>query len=229
MRRPDARIAHKIDAALGSARKVLNVGAGTGGYELADKKITAIEPSREMIKQRPPSDATVIQGNAENLPFGDNAFDAAMACLTIHHWSNQAKGVAQMRRVARDKVVFLTFDPEFRGFWLTDYFPALTTLDEGIMTKLPDYEKWLGSVSVSKVLIPHDCSDGFLAGYWRRPSAYLDKRVRSAMSSFWTIGDVTHGLAVLDADLKSGHWDERYGHLMGLDELDCGYRIVETN
>jgi SAM-dependent methyltransferase len=229
LRRPEARIACQINEALGSAASVLNVGAGAGAYEPNDKLITAIEPSREMIQQRPASDATVIQGNAENLPFGDNSFDAAMASLTIHHWSDQAKGVAEMRRVARDKIVFLTFDPAFRGFWLTDYFPALITLDEGIMPKISDYEKWLGAVSVSCVPIPHDCTDGFLAGYWRRPSAYLDERVRAAMSSFWRIGDVTAGLTALEADLKSGRWSERYSHLLDLDEFDCGYRIIKTS
>ncbi|MCB1481748.1 MAG: class I SAM-dependent methyltransferase [Rhodobiaceae bacterium] len=226
LRRPDPRIAQRIEDALGDAQSVLNVGAGAGSYEPSGRRITAVEPSAKMIAQRPPSDATVLQGSAEDLPFDDKSFDAAMAVLTIHHWSDKAKGVAEMRRVTRGKLVFLTYDPSFRDFWLLEYFPALITLDEGQMPKMADYETWLGDVSVSPAPIPHDCTDGFLAGYWRRPAAYLDERVRAAMSSFWALGDVSDGLARLERDLTSGEWERRYGHLMKLDALDCGYRLV---
>ncbi|MCP5368889.1 MAG: class I SAM-dependent methyltransferase [Hyphomicrobiales bacterium] len=228
LRRPDPRIARRIDAALGDAETVLNLGAGAGSYEPAGRRLTAVEPSARMVAQRPPSAAAVVRGGAEDLPFADGTFDAAMAVLTIHHWSDQARGVAEMRRVTRGKVVFLTYDPAFRGFWLADYFPALVTLDEGQMPTLADFETWLGPVRVSPVPIPHDCSDGFLAAYWRRPAAYLDRRVRSAMSSFWALGDVSPGLARLAADLDSGAWDRRHADLLALDALDCGYRLVES-
>jgi len=228
LRRPDPRIARQVDAALGDAETVLNVGAGAGSYEPSHRRITSVEPSAKMIAQRPASDAAVVQGGAENLPFADNAFDAAMAVLTIHHWSDKAKGVAEIRRAARGKIVFLTYDPSYRDFWLLEYFPALVTLDEGQMPAMADFARWLGPVSVSPVPIPHDCADGFLAGYWRRPAAYLDERVRSAMSSFWALGDVSEGLAKLAGDLQSGEWERRYGHLAGLDALDCGYRLVES-
>jgi SAM-dependent methyltransferase len=229
LRQPEPRIAQRIEAALGDARTVLNVGAGAGSYEPAGRQITAVEPSAEMIAQRVASDATVVQGRAEHLPFDDNSFDASMASLTIHHWSDKERGVREMRRVTRGKVVFLTFDPSFRGFWLADYFPALVTLDEGQMPQISDYAKWLGSVEVSAVPIPHDCTDGFLAGYWRRPAAYLDERVRAAMSSFWLLGDASEGLDRLAADLNSGAWEKRYASLLKLEELDCGYRLVVTS
>ena len=228
LRQPDPRIARRIEAALGDAETILNVGAGAGSYEPPGRKITAVEPSAEMIAQRAPSNAIVVQGSAENLPFEDAAFDASMAVLTIHHWSDRERGVKEMRRVTRGKIVFLTHDPSFRKFWLFDYSPALVTLDEGQMPRMTDYEKWLGSVEVSAVPIPHDCKDGFLAGYWRRPAAYLDARVRASMSSFWKIGDVTEGLKKLESDLKSGAWEERYESLLGFEELDCGYRLVVT-
>ena len=228
LRRPDTRIAQKIENALGTAQTVLNVGAGAGSYEPTNRQVTAVEPSAEMIQQRSDTTATAIQGSAEDLPFDDDSFEASMAILTIHHWSDKEKGVMEMRRVTRGKIVFLTYDPSFRGFWLADYFPALVTLDEGQMPRMTDYEIWLGSVKVSPVPIPHDCTDGFLAGYWRRPAAYLDERVRGAMSSFWALDDVSEGLERLTADLESGAWERRYSELLGLEELDCGYRLVET-
>lgn len=229
LRRPDPRIAAAITSALGDARTVLNVGAGAGSYEPAGRQVSAIEPSAEMIGQRSGAAANVIQGRAEDLPFDDNSFDASMAVLTIHHWSDQQKGVAEMRRVTRRRIVFLTYDPAFRGFWLADYFPALITLDEGQMPQIERYEEWLGRVRVSSMPIPHDCTDGFLAGYWRRPAAYLDERVRAAMSSFWKLGDVSDGLGRLEADLKSGAWARRYSDLLERETLDCGYRLVEAN
>ena len=228
LRKPDIRIAQTIEQALGNAKTILNVGAGAGSYEPAGRQITAVEPSMEMIQQRADRGATIVQGSAEALAFDDNSFDASMAVLTIHHWTDQKKGVGEMRRVTRDKIVFLTYDPSFRGFWLFDYFPELVTLDEGQMPQMAKYEKWLGAVNVTAVPIPHDCSDGFLAGYWRRPAAYLDERVRAAMSSFWALGDVSQGLQKLETDLQSGTWEQKYGDQLSLDQLDCGYRLVET-
>ena len=214
--------------ALGDAETVLNVGAGTGSYEPADKLVTALEPSAQMIRQRVASNVTVIQGSAENIPYNDNSFDASMAVLTIHHWSDKERGVKEMRRVTRNKIVFLTYDPSFRELWLFDYFPSLVALDEKHMPRMSQFRIWYGPVNVSTVPIPHDCSDGFLASYWRRPAAYLDERVRAAMSSFWALDDVSEGLEKLDLDLKSGAWEQRYSDLLNLDELDCGYRLVET-
>jgi SAM-dependent methyltransferase len=228
LRRPDPRIAARIESALGNSRTVLNVGAGAGSYEPAGREVTALEPSTAMIRQRAVPAARVVQGRAEDLPFADRSFDCAMAILTIHHWSDRAKGLSEMRRVTRGPIVLLTYDPAFRGFWLADYIPELVALDEMQMPRIEDYEPWLGPVDVCAVPIPHDCTDGFLAAYWRRPRAYLDPRVRAAMSSFWALGDVSDALARLGSDLESGAWAERYGEVLALDALDCGYRLVVT-
>jgi SAM-dependent methyltransferase len=227
MRQPDPRIAARIEAALGDARTVLNVGAGTGSYEPSDREVTALEPSAEMIRQRPVGAAPAVQGVAEALPFPDQSFDAAMAVLTVHHWTDQRRGLAELRRVARGPIVILTYDPAFRGFWLADdYLPALTALDEAKMPSLTLYREVLGDVRIEPVPIPHDCRDGFLCAYWRRPAAYLDPRLRAAMSSFHLIGDVSGPIAQLEADLASRVWQARHGHLLEREELDLGYRLV---
>lgn len=228
LRRPDPRIAALIESALGGSTTILNVGAGAGSYEPAGRTVTALEPSIEMIRQRSAPAAAVVQGRAEDLPFADGAFQASMAILTVHHWSDQSKGLKEMRRVTRGPIVLLTYDPAFRGFWLADYIPRLVTLDEAQMPALTDYERWLGPVAISPVPIPHDCTDGFLSAYWRRPAAYLDPRVRAAMSSFWALGDVSEALARLESDLETGAWAERHGELAALAALDCGYRLVVT-
>lgn len=225
LRKPDPRIAAMIHGALGPARTVLNVGAGSGSYEPADRQVTAIEPSLEMIGKRGKSAATVIQGTAEDLPFDDGAFDAAMAVLTIHHWADKRAGLKEMRRVTRGSIVLLTFDPAHRP-WLTDYLPELASLDEEQMPAMDDYPNWLGSVRVTRVLVPHDCTDGFLYAYWRRPWAYLDARIRSGSSSFWTIADAEPGLQRLKGDLETGEWQRRHAELLTLDSYDAGYRLV---
>jgi SAM-dependent methyltransferase len=225
LRKPDPRIAKIINSALGSAQTVLNVGAGTGSYEPKDRSVTAVEPSREMIRKRKPEVAEAIQASADDLPFDDKSFDASMAILTIHHWPDKGAGLREMRRVTRGRIVLLTFDPSHRP-WLTDYVPELAALDEAIMPRMSDYERWLGSVEITPVLVPHDCRDGFLYAYWRRPLAYLDPFVRSGSSSFWAIGNAEAGLQNLKRDLENGAWEHRYADLLALDEYDAGYRLV---
>ncbi len=225
-RKPDPRIARAVNDALGDARSVLNVGAGAGGYEPRDKSVTALEPSAEMIRQRPPGAAPVYQGIAEKLPFADRQFDAAMAVLTVHHWTDIEAGLREMRRVAKDRIVIMTFDPASDYFWLADYIPDIAALDQPIMPTLSAFESAFGEVSVSAVPVPHDCTDGFLGAYWRRPHAYLDPDVRAAISTFAKLGDISAALGRLKKDLHSGAWMARYGRLMEEAELDIGYRLV---
>lgn len=227
LRKPDPRIARIIESALGPAQTVLNVGAGAGSYEPAGRQVTAVEPSREMIRQRKPGAAKAIEASADNLPFPDKSFDAAMAILTIHHWPDKAAGLREMRRVTRGPIVLLTFDPTHRP-WLTDYLPELATLDEANMPAMTDYARWLGPVQITTVPVPHDCTDGFLYAYWRRPAAYLDDRIRSGSSSFWTMKNAEAGLAKLKHDLDTGAWEHRYADLLTRDEYDAGYRLVVT-
>jgi len=225
LRKPDPRIARIIERALGPAQTVLNVGAGTGSYEPTGRSLTAVEPSREMIAKRGSAAVKAIVASADDLPFDDKSFDAAMAILTIHHWPDKETGLREMRRVTRGRIVLLTFDPSHRP-WLTDYLPELAALDEAQMPIMPDYERWLGPVRITPVLVPHDCSDGFLYAYWRRPAAYLDAYIRSGSSSFWAIGNAEAGLQNLRRDIETGAWERHYAELLTLDEYDAGYRLV---
>ena len=149
-----------------------------------------------------------------------------LAILTIHHWPDRAKGLRELLRTARRHVVLLTWDPSYGGFWLTDYFPEMLEIDRKILPSVEELGRALGRISVTNVPIPHDCSDGFLGAYWRRPSAYLDPRVRSAISTFSKLTDVETGLVRLGDDLQSGEWRRRYGNLLRRSSLDLGYRLV---
>lgn len=227
-RQPDPRIAAAIIGALGDAETVVNVGAGAGSYEPADRSVVAVEPSLEMIRQRRPGSAPVVRASATHLPFRAGAFAAALAVLTVHHWSDRARGLAELARVARRPVV-LTWDPAAPGFWLVDdYFPAIVEMDRPIFPAIDEFRRAFGEVAIHPIPIPHDCRDGFLGAYWRRPAAYLDPGVRRAISTFSKIGDVEPALARLRRDLEDGTWERRHGSLLGRTELDLGYRLVVT-
>lgn len=225
-RRADPRIAARIDAALGSCRSVLNVGAGAGSYEPAGRRVVAVEPSGEMIRQRPAAAAPGVQASASLLPFRDQSFDAALAVLTVHHWPRREQGLAELRRVARERVVIFTWDPQHSGFWLVQqYLPEVLDMDRLAFPSLREIEMTVGPSTVAAVPVPSDCSDGFLGAYWQRPARYLDSHVRGAMSVFSRF-DSTTGLARLRRDLDDGTWLARHGALQELRELDVGYRLI---
>jgi SAM-dependent methyltransferase len=228
-RRPDPRIAQQILDALGDARRVLNVGAGAGSYEPTDRSVVAIEPSEVMIGQRAPDAAPVVRGVAERLPFPDGSFDAVLGVLTVHHWSDVARGLAEMRRVAPRRVVLGFDEPQSSSYWLpADYFPVIAAVESVRAPQLEDVVDGLGATRVEVVPVPHDCTDGFAGAYWRRPEAYLDPAVRCGMSSLAILPDevVEPALARLRADLESGAWHERHADLLARDEIDLGYRLV---
>jgi SAM-dependent methyltransferase len=226
-RRPDPRIMARLDAALGDADRVLNVGAGTGSYEPTGRQVLAVEPSTVMLAQRGSAGAPVVRGVAEALPFPDGHFDAALAVLTLHHWTDPRAGLAELRRVARRQVV-LHFEPGF-DWWLTrEYLPQLSEIELSHVLRPAEVAAALGDATVATVTVPHDCVDGFFAAYWRRPDAYLDRSVRDAISMFARMPDedVQAGLGCLDQDLRSGAWRDRHADLLELDEFDGGYRLV---
>jgi SAM-dependent methyltransferase len=228
-RATDPRIAAQIWAALGEARTVVNVGAGTGSYEPRDRELTAVEPSAVMIAQRPPDAVPAVQASAEALPFADASFDAAMAVLTLHHWSDFRAGCAELRRVARDRVVVFSWDPTYVGrMWLgPEYFPQHAREDVDGFPSLADQAAALDA-QVEVVPIPWDCRDGFFSAFWRRPEAYLDPAVRAGISTLAkrSEDELAEGLARLRADLDSGAWARRHADLLERDALDLGYRLL---
>ena len=231
-RRTEPRIAAQVWSALGDARTVLNVGAGTGSYEPSDRDVTAVEPSEVMRAHRPAGAAPCVAATAERLPFEDQSFDAAMAFATIHHWQDPFAGLREMQRVARRVVVFTcdTSDRTWRQrFWLTrDYLPEVASLRAcSVLASLPELAGAIGA-RMEPVLIPWDCADGFFEAYWRRPEAYLDERVRRGISGWALVGPGVERRAVrgLRDDLASGRWAERNGYLLDLEAAELGLRLL---
>ena len=229
-RKPDARIMDLVTEQLHDARSVINVGAGCGSYE-PDSVVAAVEPSMVMISQRPEGSAPAVCGVAESLPFADDSADACSAILTIHHWSDLARGIAELARVARERLVILTWDHRVaaESWLLRDYFPAAAATDRALAVPMDTLVDLLpASTVVHRVLVPADCTDGFGGAFWRRPRAYLDRTVRNGMSLFTLTPepDVSAGLTLLSDDLDSGEWERRYADLLTLDAYDFGYRLV---
>ena len=228
-RRGDPRIAARIEAALGSAETVVNVGAGAGSYEPVDRWVLAVEPSATMRAQRPAGAAPAIDARAETLPLDDDSVDAAMACVTIHHWDPQEAGLAEMRRVARGPVVVFTFELDALPAWQLDFLregieierPRFRTIDE-VAAALG------GSVRVEHVPTPADCTDGFFEAFWNRPEALLDPEVR-ASQSLWALlapGVEERIVERLRTALESGAWDAEHGRLRRQQSYDGALRLV---
>lgn len=228
-RRPDPRIASRIHAALGDARTVVNVGAGTGSYEPADRWVLAVEPSATMRGQRPPGAAPAIDGRAEALPLDDDAVDAAMACVTIHHWQDVAAGLAELRRVARGPVVVFTFDLARLPAWQHDHLRAAVEVELPRFPAIADVEAMVGGrTRVEAIPTPADCTDGFFEAFWNRPEELLDPSVR-ASQSVWPLlppGEEDRIVDRLRTDLASGAWDAEHGHLRARTELPGALRLV---
>jgi SAM-dependent methyltransferase len=228
-RATDPRIASAIRAALGDARSVLNVGAGTGAYEPTDLEVLAVEPSATMIAQRASGSAPAIRGSAESLPVADRSFDAALAVNTVHHWDDLAGGLRELRRVARKRIVIFRRDGQKGApLWLVErYLPVLAEPGKSAVIA-QTIERELGPVTEIAVALPRDCTDGLFSAYWARPEAYLDGEIRRNISNFALASEreLAQGLERLEAELESGEWDRRYGHLRSLPSLDLGHRIV---
>jgi SAM-dependent methyltransferase len=226
-RRADPRIETRIHGALGDAETVVNIGAGTGSYEPRDREVVAVEPSERMIGQRAPGSAPVVRARAEDLPFADGEFDASMAVLSDHHWADRARGLQEMRRVARRRAVVFTWDPaRVDDAWLVrDFLPGFRRLPGMALQEIATH---LGATEVQTVPIPADCRDGFFHAYWARPHAYLDPAVRRNISVFARLpaAEVDCAVEQLRADLASGAWQARNQDILGRAELDLGYRLL---
>jgi SAM-dependent methyltransferase len=239
-RREDPRIAARIRAALGDARSVLNVGAGAGSYEPPGLRVVAAEPAAVMIRQRPDGAAPALRAVAEALPLRDGSLDAAMALLTVHHWRDPLRGLAELRRVASRIVILLSSTLTSRMWLTSEYFPAMARqrrpdIQPGVIAgwlarpeadHLGNGSRW--RVRIEPLPLPRDCLDGFGEAFWARPEAYLDPVVRAGMSAFGLLTEAERrpGIDRLEADLASGAWQARHARLRELDELDCGHRLV---
>ncbi len=225
-RTPDSRIQALITEALADTGSVLNVGAGTGSYEPLDRPTIAVEPSSVMIEQRSAGLNPVVRAYAEALPFADNSFDTTLALLTVHHWPDRLAGLAELRRVASRSVVIFTHDGFTDNFWLMEYFPEILGVDDRIMPTHAEFEAAFSRYEEVRVPVPADCTDGFMAAYWRRPERYLEQGVRNAISSFSMIERVEEGLTRLRDDLESGSWQARFGDVLEKESCDLGYKLV---
>jgi SAM-dependent methyltransferase len=231
-RRPEARIGAFIVQALAGARTVVNIGAGTGSYESQAFEITAVEPSATMRAQRPAHLSPAIDAVAEALPFPDDAFDAAMTTYSVHQWSDLKAGLREMRRVARGPVVVLGGDPDrVCDYWLHDYAPRMMEIEAARYPSIREIAATLGgTVEVTQVPVPFDCTDGFIEAYYGRPERLLDPEARKACSA-WSFVDEQLAAQYVEAlreAIESGAWDARYGHLREQPDYEGSLVLVKA-
>jgi SAM-dependent methyltransferase len=225
----DPRIAARINAALGAARSVVNVGAGAGSYEPTNRWVLAVEPSGTMRAQRPASAAPCLAAAAESLPLDDDSVDAAMACVTIHHWADRAAGLAELRRVSRGPVVVFTFELNDLVAWQRDYFAEAIAIEQPRFGALEEVAAELGGqVRIERIPTPADCTDGFFEAFWNRPEALLDPAVRASQSIWELLDDGVEDeiFTRLTADLESGAWDVEHGAMREQSSYEGALRLV---
>ncbi|QGH33318.1 methyltransferase domain-containing protein [Gracilibacillus salitolerans] len=230
-RQTDERIAQYIIDALGSSQTVLNVGAGGGSYEPNDRYVVAVEPSSSMRMQRLKANKVpAVIGTADSLPFDEYSFDASMATLTIHHWPDLEKGLKELRRVTKDQIVIMTYDPEALDvFWNAYYFPELIEVEKARYPKIDDIVGKLGGESdIIEIPIPIDCQDGFQEAFYARPEAFLEKEIRQSQSAWGFLSEgVEHKLVKrLKDDLDSGIWDEKFGSHRNMPFFNGALRLI---
>jgi SAM-dependent methyltransferase len=223
----DPKIAQQLYVELQGATRIVNIGAGTGSYEPENVDLVAVEPSAKMIAQRPIGAHPVEQAFAEKLPFADQSFSHAMTVLSMHHWTDRHRAFREINRVATEKFVAITWNPDAAPFWLTrDYFPEIHEMDQDSFPDLDELHEYFDDVQMRPLPIPSDCQDGFFAAFWKRPEAYLRREVRRAMSPFAKIRDVSVGLQKLENDLASGAWAKNNHAILGATALDVGYVLI---
>ncbi len=230
-RQTEPKIAEYVNKALGNAKTVLNVGAGAGSYEPTDRYVVAVEPSIVMRKQRLVNNKIpAINAKGDNLPFDDNSFDATMAMVTIHHWPDMDKGLKELRRVTKEQVIIMTFDPSaLDNFWNVHYFPELIEVEKARYPTIEFIKNALGgNCEVVEIPIPLDCVDGFQEAFYGRPEAFLEKEVRLSQSAWGFLSEEVQDRLVkkLDDDLKSGEWDKKYGHYRTQPFFTCALRLI---
>jgi SAM-dependent methyltransferase len=228
-RQTDPRIAEQLFAKVEGAERIINIGAGAGSYEPAGVNLVAVEPSQEMISQRKRGSHPVIQGMAEDLPFESNSFTHAMSVLSMHHWTNRKKAYTEINRVVTEKFVAITWNPAAEPFWLTrDYFPEFYEKDQQNFPSKDELALYFDQVIFDPLLIPHDCIDGFLAAFWKRPEAYFSEKVQQSISSFANFSNKEKGLAMLKSDLENGTWELKNKEILSRTSLDAGYVILSA-
>jgi SAM-dependent methyltransferase len=229
-RRPEPAFAAAILRELGNVCTVVNIGAGAGSYEPGELDVTAVEPSAAMRAQRPAASGRVIDAVAEHLPFPDDAFAAALASNTVHKWGDLRVGLREVQRVTRRPVVILTSDPAaLRSSWLNEYVPEVIATEAARYPAIADIESRLGgTVSVTRLPIPLECTDGFSEAYYGRPEALLSPGARLANSAWSFVDEAVADRfeSTLRADLASGVWDARHGHLRTQPSFDGSLRLI---
>jgi SAM-dependent methyltransferase len=206
---------------------VINVGAGAGSYEPADRTVISVEPSTVMLAQRPAGSAPAIRAVAEHLPLANGTGEAALAVLTVHHWDDWRAGIDELRRVAPVQVV-VHFDPAHhdRQWLIRDYVPEIGVLNVSRNSFDEVVDRLEAEVSV--LPLSRDFRDGVIGAFWCRPHAYLDAEVRSHMSGFAQIDSsvVEAAMLRLADDLESGAWARRNADLAELQSFDAGFRLL---
>jgi SAM-dependent methyltransferase len=130
-------------AGVSDGQHVLDVGCGPGALtaelvkQLGSGGVAAVDPSEPFVaavRERYP-DVVVQRAPAEDLPFSDDAFDAALAQLVVHFMSDPVAGLREMSRVTREGGVVAASVWDHGGGRgpLSPYWDAVRQLDPDVV------------------------------------------------------------------------------------------------
>lgn len=199
----------------------LDIGCGTGNYTIEIEKyglkIIGIDPSIEMLTKAKERNNKILWllGTAEKTNLDKVSIDGIITCLTIHHWHDLTKGLAELNRISKSKgkmIIFTSTPKQMQGYWLNHYFPKM--LEDSII-HMPSFEEVKSAMdntgfeilNTEKYLVKPDLQDNFLYCGKERPELYFDGKVRNGISSFSSLAnreEVEKGMLELRKDIDSG-------------------------
>jgi ubiquinone/menaquinone biosynthesis C-methylase UbiE len=201
-----------------SARRVLEIGAGTGNYtrELAGLgfDVTALDLSDEMIRKGCAKVAARwIRADARALPIAAGAVDAAVGVNVLHHLGDQELVLRELRRVVRSGAVLQAVVREnLSTLWYRHYFPEI---DEVLVPIHPSLGATVTAMLRAGFAHVHarrifysGSGDLTFEAARARPQLIFDEKFRAATSGFRRLGEsaIARGLKRLRADMESGRF-----------------------
>jgi SAM-dependent methyltransferase len=228
-RRADPRWEAVVTTQLGDARRIVNVGAGTGSYEPVGRDLVAVEPSTVMLDQRAAGSAPALRASAAALPLRSGWAEVVMAILTVHHWDDWAGGLDELCRVAPRRIVFGIDFEMHASFWLlAEYLPEVRHHTLRCAPSANVIAEAIGATTSIVLPVFRDLHDGVMGAHWCRPESFLDPTVRANASGIALSDPATTavGIARLEADLASGAWHRSHADLSTCESIDLGYRLL---